>query len=312
MKSRRLKKPDFAIIGAQKSASTFIQDVLQSHSQIFLSDGEVAAFEEPQYSHFDFNEFLSLFEEGCNADAVGFKRPSYLHEPEVPTRLAQHLPNIRLIAILRDPVRRAISAYYHNVRQGFAPAVDINEGLEAILDGQWRQQYPRTSQVIDYGKYGTQVERYANLFTRDQLFLTTHQSVKRSPLSVAQSICQFLKLDTSPDEFTLPSGKSNAGTYSMTRLRWLRLKNPIRFDYFYGGQRLKPASNVGLIGRTTLRLIDVVDREFLQPMTENTPPQLLPEVKERLVETYREDVEVLNTNYNLDIRHWSVFPDESA
>jgi hypothetical protein len=302
--------PDFAIIGAQKSASTFIQHVLQSHPQIFLPDGEIAAFEEPQYSDFDFDAFLSLFEGARNADAVGLKRPSYLHEPNIPARLARHLPNLRLIAILRAPVRRAISAYYHNVRQGFAPAVDINEGLAAILDGRWRQRYPRTSQIIDYGKYGSHVMRYIDHFGRGRLFLTTHQAVKESPLDVAQSICQFLGLETRPDEFTLPSGKSNAGIYSMTRLRWLRLKNPIRFDYFHDGQRLKARPNIGPFGRLTLRLIDKVDREFLQAMTENTPPQLLPEVKKRLIETYRADVEILSTDYDLDIRHWSVFEDE--
>jgi hypothetical protein len=311
MTSNTSQVPDFAIIVAQKSASTFVQHVLQSHPEIFIPGGEIAVFEEPQYSDFDFDAFLSLFKPGRDVPAIGLKRPNYLHEPDVPARLANHLPDLRLIAILRDPVCRAISAYYHCVRQGFAPAVDINKGLPAILDGRWKNQYPLTAQIVDYGKYGTQVQRYAEYFGRDQLFLTTHRSVKESPLDVAQSICQFVGLDTSPKAFTLPSGKSNAGTYSMTRLRWLRLKNSIRFEYFYDAQRLRPRTNVSPLGRMALRVIDKVDREVLQPMTENNPPQLQPKVRARLINAYREDVEILSTDYDLDIRHWSLFSEET-
>jgi len=311
MNSNSSQAPAFAIIGAQKSASTFVQHVLQSHPEIFIPNGEIAAFEEPQYSDFDFDAFLSLFEAGQRARTIGLKRPNYLHEPDVPARLAKHLPDLRLIAILRDPVRRAVSAYYHYVRQGFAPAVDINRGLPAILDGRWKSQYPRTTQIVDYGNYGTQVERYADYFGRDQLFLTTHRSVKESPLDVARSICQFIELDTRPEEFTLPSGKSNAGTYSMTRLRWLRLKNSIRFEYFHEGQRLKLRTDISPLGRTALRLIDKVDRNLLQPMTDNTPPELSPDVRNKLIDFYREDVEMLRSHYDLDLRQWSVFSEET-
>ena len=42
--------PEFAIIGAQKSATTFLQTVLQSHPEVFIPDGELAMFEDPQYA----------------------------------------------------------------------------------------------------------------------------------------------------------------------------------------------------------------------------------------------------------------------
>jgi hypothetical protein len=285
---------------------------LQSHPSIFIPSGEIATFEDPQYADFEVESFLSLFEEGQDAEAIGLKRPNYLHESNVPPRLVRHLPDLRLIAILRDPVRRAISAYYHQVHHGFAPAIDINQGLLSILNGRWKQKYPRTSQIIAYGKYGTHLDRFAEHFDRNQLFLTTHRAVKESPLAVAQSIGQFLQIDSRPDEFTLPPGKSNAGVYSMTRLRWIRFKNPIRFDYFYDGQRLEPRTDISRFEGLVLRLIDKIDRDLLQPVTDNSPPQLSTEVRERLIDFYRKDVEALRTNYDLDIRHWSVFTDAAT
>lgn len=127
--------PTFAIIGAQKSASTFLQKQLQAHPDIFLPDGELATFEDPQYEDYDPQIFASHFSPDWDAKALGLKRPSYLHEPEVPRRLARHLPGIKLIVSLRDPVDRAVSAYFHQVRHNFAPLVEVNRGLENILDG---------------------------------------------------------------------------------------------------------------------------------------------------------------------------------
>jgi len=90
-------RPDFAIIGAQKSASTFLQKSLQGHPDIFLPDGELATFEDPQYANWDPEKFAAHFVPGKNAETVGFKSPNYLHEHAVPPRLAEHLPGIKLI-----------------------------------------------------------------------------------------------------------------------------------------------------------------------------------------------------------------------
>jgi len=125
----------FAIIGAQKSATTFVQRCLQAHPNVFLPSGELAAFEDPDYASFDAEAFDEHFAAGRNVNAIGLKRPNYLHQADVPTRLYRHLPHAKLIVVLRDPIHRAISAYFHQVRHGFAPAKEINTGLLAILDG---------------------------------------------------------------------------------------------------------------------------------------------------------------------------------
>ncbi|MCS3824361.1 sulfotransferase [Salinibacter ruber] len=98
--------PDFAIIGAQKSATTFLQRCLQAHPEVFIPAGELADFEDPQYADFEIDQFKQHFAPGQDAAAVGLKRPSYLHEPNVPERLAHHLPDLKLIVALRDPIER--------------------------------------------------------------------------------------------------------------------------------------------------------------------------------------------------------------
>lgn len=103
--------PNFLIIGAQKSATTFLLRCLREHPDVFVPSGEIPFFEDPDYSQGDIESFARLFARGCHKKAVGLKRPNYLHKPECPERIHRHIPSARLIVILRDPIERAISAY---------------------------------------------------------------------------------------------------------------------------------------------------------------------------------------------------------
>jgi hypothetical protein len=299
--------PDFAIIGAQKSATTFFQNALQSHPEVFIPDGELATFEDPQYKNYDRNEFAANFAPGESATAVGLKRPSYLHEPAVAPRLANHLPGLKLVVSLRDPIERAISAYFHQMRQGFAPVRDVNAGLRAILRGEWKEEYPRTTQIIDYGSYHSQLSRYLQHYDPDRFFVTTYQSIKETPEVMLRALCGFLGIEGNHDLTGAVAGRSNEGVYSKARIQLIRLTNPLRFEYFYGGQRLRPRDKVGRLGHAFMRLVRGIDRRIVQPLVSNELPTLRPDVQAELAECYRPDAAKLKDDFDLDIDHWAVF-----
>ncbi|MCS3672420.1 hypothetical protein GGQ21_003090 [Salinibacter ruber] len=300
--------PDFAIIGAQKSATTFLQRCLQAHPEVFVPAGELADFEDPQYAHFEIDQFQQHFVPGQDAAAVGLKRPSYLHGPNVPERLAHHLPDLKLIVVLRDPIERAISAYFHQMRHSFAPVRDVNTGLRAILHGGWEETYPRTRQIIEYGFYYEQLTRYLQHFDQYQFFVTTYQSIKETPQATVRAISEFLGVSKEADiTDVLENGKANKGLYSKLRLSWTRLTNPIQFEYFHGGQRLRPRENIGRLGRAFIRFVRGIDRRLLRPIVTNKRPSLNPDVEAELVRHYRSDAKALKEEFDLDIEHWSVF-----
>lgn len=303
--------PDFAIIGAQKSATTFLQRCLKAHPDVFIPDGELATFEDPQYADFDFDQFESHFESGQKATSVGLKRPNYLHEPDVPERLAHHLPELSLIVVLRAPIDRAVSAYFHQMRHGFAPVRDVDTGLRAILEGDWEEKYPRTSQIIDYGCYYRQLGRYLCHFNRDQLFVTTFRSIKEVPQVTVRAICEFLGVSKEVDLTNVLNGRAKEGIYSKLRLRLTRLTNPIQFEYFYDGRRLRPRDNLGKLSRAFVRFVREVDRRLLQPILPNERPSLQPNTKAKLVAYYRPDAKALEKEFDLDIEHWSVLNETS-
>src|SRR4029079_5509554 len=63
---------------------------------------------------------------------VGESTPYYLFHPLAPARIATGLPGVKVVVLLRDPVRRAISAHGHEVRHGFErESLDRALALEA-------------------------------------------------------------------------------------------------------------------------------------------------------------------------------------
>ena len=214
--------PGFVVIGAQKSASTFLQEQMAQHPDVEIIPGEVRTFEDPWYSPQSVADLPSLFE-GPPSLVRGIKRPDYLGRPDVTERLARHLPDATLLAVLREPIARAVSAYYHYVRHGFAPLVPINQAFNALLDGKMAG-HPRAPEILDYGLYGKHLRRIQERFGREQLVIFDQQPLTRDPGPSLRRA--FTAIGVDPD-FTpvRPDRVSNRGVYSPVRLRVLRTKN---------------------------------------------------------------------------------------
>ena len=163
--------PDFMIIGAQKSASTYIQQCIAEHPEVYLKKGETALFEEKYNFNKKFEDFKNTFAKGINKKAYGIKRPNYLAIDNVPGRIANHIPGIKLIVVLRNPVDRALSAYYHYMRYGFIPVFPIHEGLPKLIRGEYKQKYPRSKEIINFGFYYNHISRYLQYFNDNQLLI---------------------------------------------------------------------------------------------------------------------------------------------
>ena len=145
--------PTFLIIGAQKSATTFVHKCLREHPDVFMPNGETRFFENPEHLQTDITQFEALFRNVSQEQAIGIKRPDYLAKPECPPRIYQHIPHAKLLVILRNPVERAISAYFHLMNCSFIPIRPAEEGLTKILDGEYKDLYPKSREIIEYGFY---------------------------------------------------------------------------------------------------------------------------------------------------------------
>ena len=111
------KLPNFLCIGAERSGTTWLYEVLKIHPEVYLYPyiKEINFFSEHYQKGLNWYKQFFNGSRKSSYKAIGDISPQYFHEKEAASRIAQDLPNIRLILFLRNPVNRAFSEYkIHN------------------------------------------------------------------------------------------------------------------------------------------------------------------------------------------------------
>lgn len=287
---------DFVILGAQKSASTFVHHCLLEHPQIDIPSEESRTFEDPFYSSGALAELDRLFGPRSVEVRRGIKRPDYLADPAVPERLARAAPDLRLLAVLRDPVPRAVSAYFHYVRLGFLPVQPLDRGFEQILDGTLERTYPRAADVLRYGLYGEHLTRYLEHFGRDQLLVLMQRDLRTQPAEEIASVLRFLEVrDDLAAELVSATPPANSGSYDQRRVRLQRSRNRFLFDYTPDRYRRTPKPKVSRGGFLLAGGATVLDQQVLARFDRAPAPKLSPALEQRLRDLYAADAEVLQS-----------------
>lgn len=281
--------PDFVILGAQKSASTLLQHHLAQHPDVEMVEPEVRLFEDPDYEHFSPGRLAAMFT-GHPSRLRGIKRPDYLGRSEVPERIRRHLPEARLLAVLRNPVSRAVSAYFHYVRHGFAPLLPLDTAFLQLLEGRLLRSWPRTAEILEYGRYGEHLTRYVSLFGPDRLLVLSQESLVSDTEQALVDVHSFLELPHLPP--TSSPVPVNQGVYSASRLRVLRMKNHCVFRYTPARDR-RYRRPVRPWNWTANALITGIDRLALSHLDRSPRPALSPDLTERLWDYYAADRERL-------------------
>ncbi|WP_036476599.1 sulfotransferase domain-containing protein [Myxosarcina sp. GI1] len=296
-------KPNFVIIGAQKSASTFLHHCLREHPDIWLPEGETPAFESP---NFEAGEAKQLYKKiGDRQEAIiGIKRPSYLCRSEVPQRLYDELNTPKILLILRHPLDRTRSAYFHYVSGGFAPLKDLDAGMSELLEGKMQQTWKRSGEILDFSLYAHGLRRYLDIFPRSSLFITTHDRVKSQPLETIQEILAFLGVNQEFVPENLNS-RPQAVNYSLKRLRLRILKNYFLYDYNQDRTRLYAKPSVSPVGKLVCKTIDIIDNRILSKFWHSkSMPQFSHSVEQKLWELFLPDIQETERLTSLDLSVW--------
>ncbi len=219
---------DFLIIGAQKSATTWAQFVLRHHPDIYLPRHETRVFEDPIYSAGELDKLASEIARAPVSAKVGIKRPEYLCRPECPPRIAEHSPNAKLVALLRNPIERAISAYFHIVRSGKIEPGTPDRVFQSLLRGDYEPKFAMS--ILTYGRYGEAIERYYRSFPREQLLLVLDRDLAKDERGVYRRICAHLgvSVDHVPWDISIPR---NRGLYNGPLLNVASALNRSRISF---------------------------------------------------------------------------------
>lgn len=281
--------PNFLIIGAAKSGTTALYEYLSQHPQIYMSP-----VKEPHFfslgsksgKKIKFNnieEYQELFKDVSEERAIGEASPSYLYFPETYQRIQQSIPQTKLIAILRHPVDRAYSNFLHNQFLGWEKIEDFSETLEAEKTRYGNRRWGYAFYYKDCGFYYSQLKRYFDNFPQNQIKVYLYDDLQKDSQRLMQNIFAFLEVDSSfCPALSVKHNVSGVGKNKALH-EFLLKTNPIK-------SILKPLVPGKL--RTQIK-----NRSL-------TKPKLLPQLRQQLLEEYREDILQLQDLIQRDLSMW--------
>ena len=224
--------PDFFIGGAMKSGTSTLHFLLASHPDVYMPRQELHFFSlddivqhpelagrsprdwaRPDYER-DFDSNLAWYEAqftGARPDQlVGEHSTAYLASPRVAPRIARLLPRARLIFLLRDPVRRALSHYWHMVRAGRAIHTFENSLRYA----------PHT--MLSRGFYREALEGFFRHFPREQIHVQIFEEFVADVPAAFRKVEAFLELRDALDVNGLSVHQHRGDAPLWPRLRLLQ------------------------------------------------------------------------------------------
>ncbi len=208
------KKPNFIVIGSMKSGTTTLCHLIKQHPDVFVSaPKELEFFCKDEIYAKGFDWYTSMFTDAKNKAAIGEGSTSYTKAPlfpNVPERIARHLPDARLIYIVRHPLERAESHWMHRVQHG-----DVRTFKKML------REYPN---LIDTSRYWTQIQLYRKYFGDDKILVLFFEDLKKNPEMVLEKCFTFLRVDpgvrlANPAERLNVTRKSKAETDLLQRMR---------------------------------------------------------------------------------------------
>jgi hypothetical protein len=266
--------PTFLIIGAMRSGTTSLTRYLRSHPDVFMAQPK-----ELHYFDFNFDEgvgwYRSHFAEATSQRAIGEATPNYLYITEALPRVAELLPDARLVVILRNPVDRAYSHYWHNRSVG-REQLSFEEALEAEAtridaDDPHARAY---WSYVDRGRYVHQLRRVRERYPDDAVQVMLFDDLAETSY---RSLCRFIGVS---DEHRPPELGEAVNSFVTFRSRALR-----------SATRRMPKTARRAVGRINAK------QDSYPPMSAST--------RGGLVDCYREDNAALASWLKRDLDEWN-------
>jgi hypothetical protein len=255
--------PNFLICGAQKAGTTALYAYLKQHPDVFMSPTkEIAFFHKPENYQKGLEWFASHFEGHGGETAVGEASTRTMSMPEAPARVAEHLPEAKLIFVLRNPIDRAYSQYHFHISTGKEEA-DASFH-EVIRDEQ--SAFRRI--VIQRGMYAEQLARFDAHFDRSQMKIVLHEDLRERTTETVQEVYRFLGVDPTYEPQTeerhnVTRYPDSLGIYYWVRRLWQPMRQRVESRFPQATDALRQAVR-GLLFSREKPAMQEADRAYLR------------------------------------------------
>jgi len=176
---------DFVGIGPQRTASTWLYEMLRRHPAIALPSGvkETKFFDE--YFHKGWEWYARHFEDASPSQVRGEICPTYFDHAAARERLKRAFPDLKVIVNLRNPVERAFSVY----------RLELTKGR---VTGGFREAIARNPRIITSGHYAEHCPLWEAEFGRDRVLYLTQEEIRANPRQVLDTVYEFLGVPSVP------------------------------------------------------------------------------------------------------------------
>ena len=172
----------FMIIGAQKSGTTSLYDLLRQHERLFLPElSEMPFFVEDEFFAQGQPYLDAYFSAAAPGQVLGAKHPRSMKVPTTAARLHAHNDKLHVFAVLREPVARAYSAYWFERGKG----IERHDTFEAAIAA-------KGSDYLSRGHYADQLQPYFELFGPEQVHVYLTSELKSDTRGVISGILDTL------------------------------------------------------------------------------------------------------------------------
>lgn len=227
--------PHFIIIGAHRGGTTSLYLYLQQHPLIIPSTTKEVHFFDINFAkglswyrtHFPSLVHKYYIKQTRGEEIVtGEASPYYMCHPLAPKRILDEIPQVKLIAILRNPIDRAYSHYQHSIKRktetlSFEEAIEKEEErtqgeVDKILkDENYNSFHHRAHSYLARGIYVDQLKVWSSLFPKEQILIIKSEDLYTDPSPTFKRVLNFLDLPAwEPKEYK----EYNAGYYSKIEL----------------------------------------------------------------------------------------------
>lgn len=264
--------PNFLIIGAPRAGTTWAAKNMMLHPEIFIP-------KEKELHFFDFNYekgiafYENQFQLVKDERAVGEATPDYIYNEAVPALLKEHLPDIKLIAIIRNPIDRLYSRYWHSKARYIA-----NKDLS------FEEKIAQKPLFIEEGFYYDHLLRYYQHYSKDKVLILLFEEIKSQPYEFLKKIYNFLEVDPG---FISPLVE-------------------IQINSAKGKKYLAKSMLLWNLQRVMTRLKAYKISSAIEKINKNEYPEMKLETKKWLVnEIYKVKNQQLESLIGKDLSHWN-------
>lgn len=203
--------PDVLVIGAPKAGTTALHAALARHPEMYMSPvkepkffltdgppptrggpGDAQTYREHVWRREDYEALFAAAPEGT---LRGESTPFYLFDRDAQLRIRRAIPDVKMIALLRDPVERAHSNWTHLWSAGLEPIDNVVDACAAEPEratAGWAAFW----RYAELGRYGEQLQHLYKVFPREQVLVLRYRRIHEEPAATLDEICAFLGVRT--------------------------------------------------------------------------------------------------------------------